>query len=147
MRKGQGQRLLWKLVVFGPSDEAASLIDMILSLTLLLGPGILPETTVSKHNPPCHLQMPTKALSCKTEAISDHGPEAPLCPVGQGSFKMDCLEKWKSVQWSDEFKCDILVGNQGHHVLRAKDEGDLPACNQRSVQKPASLMVWGWICA
>ncbi len=60
---------------------------------------------------------------------------------------MDWMEKWKSVQWSDEFKCDILVGNQGHHVLRAKDEGDLPACNQRSVQKPASLMVWGWICA
>ncbi len=35
-----------------------------------MGPGILPETTVSKHNPPCHLQMPTKALSCKKEAVS-----------------------------------------------------------------------------
>ncbi len=57
-----------------------------------MGPGILPETTVGKHNLPCHLQMPTKALSCKMEAICEHGPEAPLCPVDQGSFKMDCFK-------------------------------------------------------
>ncbi len=57
-----------------------------------MGPGILPETTVGKHNPLCHLQMPTKALSCKKEAICEHGPEAPSCPVGQGSFKMDCFK-------------------------------------------------------
>ncbi len=43
--------------------------------------------------------MPTKALSCKKEAICEHGPEAPSCPVGQGSFKMDCfkLEKCSMV--------------------------------------------------
>ncbi len=98
-----------------------------------MGPGILPETTVGKHNPPCHLQMPTKALSCKKEAICEHGPEAPSCPVGQGSFKID--SKWKSVLWSDESKFDILVGNHGPRVLLAKEEGDLPACYQRSVQK------------
>ncbi len=45
-----------------------------------------------KHNPPCHLQMLTKALSCKKEAICEHGPEVPSCPVGQGSFKMDCFK-------------------------------------------------------
>ncbi len=109
-----------------------------------MGPGILPETIVGKHNPPCHLQMPTKALSCKTKPICEHGPEAPLCPV-------DCLKwtvsKWKSVLWSDESKFDILVGNYGRRVLRAKEEGDLPACYQCSVQKPASLMVWGCISA
>ncbi len=55
--------------------------------------------------------------------------------------------KWKSVLWSDESKFDILVGNHGRRVLRAKEEGDLPACYQRSVQKPASLMVWGCISA
>ncbi len=33
-----------------------------------MGPVILPETTVGKHNPPCHLQIPTKALSCKKVA-------------------------------------------------------------------------------
>ncbi len=57
-----------------------------------MGPGILPETTVGKHNPPCPLQMPTKALSCKKEAICEHGLVAPSCPVGQGSFKMDCFK-------------------------------------------------------
>ncbi len=57
------------------------------------------------------------------------------------------VSKWKSVLWSDEFKFDILVGNHGRRVLRAKEEGDLPACYQRSVQKPASLMVWGCISA
>ncbi len=84
--------------------------------------------------------MPTKSLSCKKEAICEQGPEAPLCPVGQGSFKMDCfkVEKCSMV---------ILVGNHGRRVLWAKEEGDLPACYQRSVQKPASLMVWGCISA
>ncbi len=48
-----------------------------------MGPEIFPETTFGKHNPPCHLQMPTKALSCKKEAICEHGPEAPSYPVGQ----------------------------------------------------------------
>ncbi len=55
--------------------------------------------------------------------------------------------KWKCVPWSDESKFDILVGNHGCCVLRAKEEGDLSACFQRSVQKPASLMVWGCISA
>ncbi len=92
--------------------------------------------------------MPTKALSCKKEAICEHGPEAPSCSVGQwhANLKRTVL-KWKSVLWSDESKFDILVGNHGCRVLRAKEEGDLPACHQRSFQKPASLMVWGCISA
>ncbi len=57
------------------------------------------------------------------------------------------VSKWKSVLWSDESKFDILVGNHGRHVLQAKEEGDLSACYQHSVQKPASLMVWGCISA
>ncbi len=55
------------------------------------------------------------------------------------------VSKWKSVLWSDESKFDILIGNYRRRVLRAKEEGDLPACYQCSVQKPASLMVWGCI--
>ncbi len=105
-----------------------------------MGPGILPETTVGKHNPLCHLQMPTKALSCKKEAICEHDPEAPSCPVAKAHLKWTVL-KWKNVLWSDESIFDILVGNQGRRVLRPKDEGDLPACHQHSVQNPASLMV------
>ncbi len=73
-----------------------------------MGPGILPETTVGEYNPPCHLQMPTIALSCKKEAMCEYGPEAPLYPVGQGSFKMDCF-KLESVLWSNKSKFDILV--------------------------------------
>ncbi len=57
-----------------------------------MDPGILTETTVGKRNPPCHLQMPTKALSCKKEAICEHGPEVPSCPVDQGSFKINGLK-------------------------------------------------------
>ncbi len=57
------------------------------------------------------------------------------------------VSKWKRVLWSDESKFDILVGNHRRRVLRAKEEGDLPACYQRSVQKPASLMVGGCISA
>ncbi len=111
-----------------------------------MGPGILPETTVGKQNLPCHLQMPTKALSCKKEAIYEHSPEALSCPVGQGSFKIDFFSKSKSVLWSDETKFDIRVGNHGCCVLQAKEEGDPPACYQHSVQKPASLMVWVHKC-
>ncbi len=63
------------------------------------------------------------------------------------STVMSCgtVSKWKSILWPDESKFDILVGNHGRHVLRAKEEGDLPAFHQRSAQKPASLMVWGCI--
>ncbi len=49
-------------MVCGPSDDTASLIRMILSLTLLNGPGILPETTAGKNNPPCHRRC--RALDC-----------------------------------------------------------------------------------
>ncbi len=57
------------------------------------------------------------------------------------------VSKWKSVLRSDESKFDILAGNHGRRVLRAKEKWDLPACHQSSVQKPASLMVWGCISA
>ncbi len=60
-----------------------------------MGPGILPEITFGKHNLPCHLQMPTKALLCKKESIFEHGPEALSCPVDQGSFKIDCFRVGK----------------------------------------------------
>ncbi len=57
------------------------------------------------------------------------------------------VSKWRSLLWPDKSKFDILVGNHGRRVLRAKEEGDLPAHHQRSVQKPAFLMLWGCISA
>ncbi len=54
------------------------------------------------------------------------------------------VSKWKSVPlWSDKSKFDFIVGNYRCHVLPAKKEGDHATCYQRSVQKSASLMVWG----
>ncbi len=84
-----------------------------------MSPGIHPETTVVKHNPPCHLQMPTKSLSYKKEAICENGPEVLSCPA---HLKWS-VSKWKSVSWSDKSKFDILVGNHGRCVLRVKEEG------------------------
>ncbi len=84
-----------------------------------MGPGILPETTVSKHNPPmAHLQMPTKALSRKKEAICERGAEALSSPVSQGSFKKEMFQSGK-----------VFYGHR-HRVLRAKEEGDPPVCYQ-----------------
>ncbi len=102
-----------------------------------MGPGILPETTVGKHNLSCHLQMPTKTLWCKKEAICEHGPEAPSCPVGQGSFKMDCFQSGKVFygQMSPNLK---FCGNHGRRVLRAKEEGYLPACVSAFSSKASS---------
>uniref|UniRef100_A0A9J8AGX4 Transposase Tc1-like domain-containing protein n=1 Tax=Cyprinus carpio carpio TaxID=630221 RepID=A0A9J8AGX4_CYPCA len=52
------------------------------------------------------------------------------------------VAKWKTVLWSDESKF-VLFGKLGRHVIRTKEDKDNPSCYQRSVQKPASLMVWG----
>ncbi len=66
--------------------------------------------------------------------------------MGQGLFKMDCfkVEKCSMVR---RVQIDILVGNLRRHVSPRTEDGDLPACYQHSVQKPASLMVWGCISA
>ncbi len=53
------------------------------------------------------------------------------------------VAKWKTVLWSDESKFEVLFGKLGCHVIRTKEDKDNPSCYQRSVQKPASLMVWG----
>ncbi len=53
------------------------------------------------------------------------------------------VAKWKTVLWSDESKFEVLFGKLGRHVIRTKEDKDNPSCYQHSVQKPASLMVWG----
>ncbi len=57
------------------------------------------------------------------------------------------VAKWKTVLWSDESKFEVLFGKPGRHVIRTKEDKDNPSCYQRSVQKPASLMVWGCMSA
>ncbi|KAK3523814.1 hypothetical protein QTP70_010175 [Hemibagrus guttatus] len=53
------------------------------------------------------------------------------------------VAKWTTVLWSDQSKFEVLFGKLGRHVIRTKEDKDNPSCYQRSVQKPASLMVWG----
>ncbi|KAK3529727.1 hypothetical protein QTP86_000816 [Hemibagrus guttatus] len=57
------------------------------------------------------------------------------------------VAKWKTVLWSDESKFEVLFGKLGRHVIRIKEDKNNPSCYQRSVQKPASLMVWGCMSA
>ncbi|KAK3506560.1 hypothetical protein QTP70_009475 [Hemibagrus guttatus] len=57
------------------------------------------------------------------------------------------VAKWKTVVWSDQSKFEVLFGKLGRHVIRTKEDKDNPSCYQRSVQKPASLMVWGCMSA
>ncbi|KAK3545957.1 hypothetical protein QTP70_016982, partial [Hemibagrus guttatus] len=57
------------------------------------------------------------------------------------------VAKWKTVLWSDQSKFEVLFGKLGRHVIRTKEDKDNPSCYQRSVQKPASLMVWGCMSA
>ncbi len=57
------------------------------------------------------------------------------------------VAKWKTVLWSDESKFEVHFGKLGRHVIRTKEDKDNPSCYQRSVQKPASLMVWGCMSA
>ncbi len=52
--RDKAEDLCWMPEVFGPSDDTASFIGFILSLTLLNGPGN------TSRNLPCHLQMSTK---------------------------------------------------------------------------------------
>ncbi len=111
-----------------------------------MGPGILPETTVGKYNPPCHLQMPTKAPSCKRKPYVNMVQKCCRVLWAKAHLKWT-VSKCKIVLWSDKSKFDILVGNHRRRVLQAKEEGDLPACYQRSVQKPVSLMAWVCISA
>ncbi len=57
------------------------------------------------------------------------------------------VAKWKTVLWSDESKFEVLFGKLGRQVIRTKKDKDNPSCYQRSVQKPASLMVWACMSA
>ncbi len=110
-----------------------------------MSPGILPETTVGKH----------RRAICRCQLKLYHAKRKPYVNMVQKRHHVLwakahlkwIVSKWKSVLWSDGSKFDILVENHRSRVLRAKEEGDLPACYQHSVQKPASLMVWGCISA
>ncbi len=112
-----------------------------------MGPGILPETTVNKHSPPCHLQMPTKALSCKKEATCEHGPEAPSCPEDQGSIKMDCFKAEKCSMVRRVKNLTFLLEITNAVFSRLKRWENFQCVINVQFTKPAYLLVWGCISA
>ncbi len=130
--RDKAEDLCWMPVVFGPSDDNDFVIDITKwAQEYLQNP--LSVNTICRAICRCQLKLYHVKRRCRVL-------------WGKAHLKWT-VSKWKSVLWSDESKFDILVGNHGHCILRAKEEGDLPACHQRSVQKPASLMVWGCISA
>ncbi len=72
--RDKAKDLCWMPVVFGPSDDTASLIGMILSLTLLNGPRNTSRKPLSVNTirrAICRCQL--KLDHCKKEAICEHG--------------------------------------------------------------------------
>ncbi len=57
------------------------------------------------------------------------------------------ITQWKRVLWSDESVFQVFFGRNGRRVLRTKEENDHPDCYQQQVQKPGSVMVWGYVSA
>ncbi len=82
-----------------------------------MGPGILPETTVGKHNPPCRCQL--KLYHAKRKPNVNMVQKRRHVLWAKAHLKWT-VSKWKSVLWSDDSIFDILVGNHTCRVLRAK---------------------------
>ncbi len=133
-------------MIFGPSDDTASLICMILSFTLLNRPRNTSRKTLSTQSAVAICRCQLKLYHAKRKPYVNMVLKGCHVLWAKAHLKLT-VSKWESVLWSNETKFDILLEIMDARVLRAKEEGDLPACHQHSVQKPASLMVWGCIIA
>lgn len=51
--------------------------------------------------------------------------------------------QWDAIQWSDEARFEVCVGDSRSRVIRKKHEAFHPDCLKRKVKFPASVMVWG----
>ncbi len=92
-----------------------------------MGPGIRPEITVGNtiRRAICRCQL--KLYHAKRKPYVNMVQKCRRVLWAKAHLKWT-VSKWKSVLWSDESKFDILVGNHGRRVLRAKEEGDLAVC-------------------
>ncbi len=116
--RDKAEDLCWMLVVFGPSEDTASLIGMILSLTLVHREYFQKPLSVNT----------TRRAICRYQIKLYHAKRKPYVKMVQKQHHVLWVKahlkltvsKWKSVLWSDESKFDILVGNHGRRVLRAK---------------------------
>ncbi len=106
-----------------------------------MGSGILPENIVGEHNPPCIRRCRLKLYRSKKKPYLNMIQKRRRFLWAKAHLKWT-VANWKTVLWSDESKFEVLFGKLGRHVIRTKEDKDNPSCYQRSVQKPASLMVW-----
>ncbi len=123
--------LCWMSVVFEPSGDTASLIGMI----------DISKWTQEYLQKPLSVNTIRRAI-CRCQLKLYHAKRKPYVNMLQKRCRVLWTKaelkwivlKWKSVLWSNKSKFDILVENHRHRVLRAKEEGDLPACYVSSVQ-------------
>ncbi len=135
--RDKAEYLCWMPVVFGPSDDTDThRHDSVIDITKWVQEYFQKPLSVNT----------IRRTICRCQLKLYHAKRKPYVNMVQKRRRVLwakahlkwTVSKWKSVLWSDESKC---------RVLRATEEGDLPVCYQRSVQKPASLMVWGCINA
>ncbi len=93
--RDNAEDLCWMPVVFGPSDDTASLIGMILLLTLLYGP---------RNTYRCQLKL----YHAKRKPYVNMVQKRRRALWAKAHLKWT-VSKWKRVLWSDESKFDILV--------------------------------------
>ncbi len=90
--RDKAEDLCWMPMVFGPSDDTGmthrhdSVIDISKWAQEYFQKPLLVNTIRCAI---CRCQL--KLYHAKRKPY-EHGPEVPLCPVGQGSFKMDCFK-------------------------------------------------------
>ena len=125
----------WMHETFRLSSCTVLKTDTILSWKWLHGVGNT-SRNVTAHTSPCHPQMQVKALSRGEGAVCEHDPET--APSSLLSFKIDR---------ADVGNCCVVKWIKFFGKSWTKEERDHPVCYQRSVQKSASLMVWGHISA
>ena len=85
-----------------------------------------------------------KLYRAKKPSVNMTLSETPLSSLGQSSSKSEA--KYEIVLWTDESKCDFFRNHRRHVLWTKKDRSHLACCQWR-VQKPSSLMVWGYISA
>ncbi len=111
-----------------------------------MGSGILPENIVGEHNHRAIRRCRLKLYRSKKKPYLNMILKRRRFLWAKAHLKRT-VAKWKTVLWSDELKFEVLFGKLGRCVIRTKEDKDNPSCYQRSVQKPASLMVWGCMSA
>lgn len=56
-------------------------------------------------------------------------------------------DQWDAVQWSDEARFEVCVGDTRSRVIKKKEEAYEDDCLKKKVKFPASVMVWGSMSA